>query len=716
MSKNNQGLKLQKSTEKVHYRMFKSGKVWLFAAVATFTVATGATVTANADTVDDTAASTTAVVTSSATSATPAADSTVTSSAATSANSVVLGSQAPSDVTTTPASSADSSSASLAGTNIADSDYATSSQSVIAGSVFQNSDTQTDTNSAVESDAADTHNKVITDNGQGETAADALPGGEGNTVPTSTDVNLVVTGSSLVSASFLGDQGQYVVIKVPAGLTVTTQTDADGNVVMASGTSNLTFNVGDVDALNQLNQFLETLTTQLGAAADQITDWLGFKNDYEQAISDLDISGLLAQLGQSNFTAPIQIKTLADGTQEILVDISGQSAYKQISDTINRIIDQVQKGIGELNLTGTNPISSIIASIVNPIAGDGEAVLNTILDSLQAFGNSIADGATTGLLQLPNFGIDGSTVVTVSVSVTTPALADVTDTSAQQFEFTGDIVDSNVIDLNAFDSGASVGSLYYKKAPSVEAGKVLGTSTTGYSVELTGTPNATVAIYNAAGQQVGQTTLNASGLGTATLTGVSADDELYAVPYIEQASGDTIYGNVLVGDALVDPDSNNAAFQNDNVIGSSATFTVPADETTEPGDGGDNGNGGDNNGSGDNNNNGGSNTGDNGSNTGDNGSTGNNGANTGSDNGSGSLVNGTGSVNNTAATTDNGAKVAQLSTTPNTTATTASKSASEKLPQTSEANNDLAAMGMVALVASMFGLGALGLRKREDNM
>lgn len=714
MSKNNQGLKLQKSTEKVHYRMFKSGKVWLFAAVATFTVATGATVTANADTVDDTAASTTAVVTSSATSATPAADSTVTSSAATSANSVVLGSQAPSDVTTTPASSADSSSASLAGTNIADSDYATSSQSVIAGSVFQNSDTQTDTNSAVESDAADTHNKVITDNGQGETAADALPGGEGNTVPTSTDVNLVVTGSSLVSGSFLGNDGKYVVIKVPAGLTVTTQTDADGNAVLASGTSNITFNVGDVDWLNKLNEELQDMLNQVAGFADTSSEWLGFKNNYEEAAKALDISGLLAQLGQSNFTAPITLKTLADGTQEILVDVSGQSsAYQQIADSINRIIDQIQSGFDLLQLTGTNPISSLIADGINAVAGATRLVVKPIIDSLQSIANAFAEGATTGILQLPSVSLGGSMVVTVPVSVKTPALADVTDTSAQQFEFTGDIVDSNVIDLNAFDSGASVGSLYYKKAPSVEAGKVLGTSTTGYSVELTGTPNATVAIYNAAGQQVGQTTLNASGLGTATLTVVSADDELYAVPYIEQASGDTIYGNVLVGDALVDPDSNNAAFQNDNVIGSSATFTVPADETTEPGDGGDNGNGGDNNGSGDNNN-GGSNTGDNGSNTGDNGSTGNNGANTGSDNGSGSLVNGTGSVNNTAATTDNGAKVAQLSTTPNDT--TASKSASEKLPQTSEANNDLAAMGMVALVASMFGLGALGLRKREDNM
>lgn len=59
ISKRNKNLQLRRETSKIHYRMYKAGKFWLFAGLTTFTLAFGPGVVVHADTVNTTNAATT---------------------------------------------------------------------------------------------------------------------------------------------------------------------------------------------------------------------------------------------------------------------------------------------------------------------------------------------------------------------------------------------------------------------------------------------------------------------------------------------------------------------------------------------------------------------------------------------------------------------------------------------------------------------------------
>ncbi|BAP84800.1 hypothetical protein LOOC260_102220 [Paucilactobacillus hokkaidonensis JCM 18461] len=233
LSKNNRKLALQKETSKLHYRMYKAGKLWLFAGIATFSLAIGvSTTTVHADTTSNV---TTTVVNSST-----ASDASPTSSATSDSGTVSAASTAESTSTSTtlvnPTSaeinntksaaaavySATGTTQTVAAVAATSTDASTSGGSLGNVELFGSASVAVDTNSDLEGSTSPANpTKDTTSDGQGKSSDDALAAGNATNGNTTNNVNVVITGSNGLQTNVAGTQGQYAVVEVPDGLTAT---------------------------------------------------------------------------------------------------------------------------------------------------------------------------------------------------------------------------------------------------------------------------------------------------------------------------------------------------------------------------------------------------------------------------------------------------------------------------------------------------------------
>ncbi|MFD0896594.1 KxYKxGKxW signal peptide domain-containing protein [Loigolactobacillus binensis] len=521
--KNKQQQLTQQGNKVVRFRMYKTGKLWVIAGTATLALLLGGvgasqvqaatsvtpatssvtTVSANATPATDSASASTLPTSTAATTSTVSAATTATStvasatptSAASQASSTsdisqaATSAQTATTVSSTAATGADTAPATstAASTTAEVTSAATPASSASAAPVasdqsqsktyptvdggavfnkalFNDTDVAVDTNPDDEAYLGnDTDKLVVVPTGEGETAKNALPSAGSATASTTTDINLVVVGSSVVQANKFGEDGKYLHVVLPKDLQVT----VGGKATVIS---NLSVDVSQLYVISHLADSLDAALRAASAIVDGASWLTGLRTNFAAVEQQLQIGQQIKDLGQHTVTVDVQ----RFGSNNLLLDLSGiDGKAATIADEVNVLIDRLGAAAKTFTITGgffgsATIASSLAHSVADPLINAAISLAKQMVSTKGEFMNQIASASFLG-----------STTVTIPLVVTTPQVK-----NKRAYTFGARFATVNLFDFTPGLSCPDVSYLYYENT---QQGTIApATYTIGQNTTITG--------------------------------------------------------------------------------------------------------------------------------------------------------------------------------------------------------------------------------------